>query len=328
MIKKLFSIAMLLMPLSVYSGNLSCPLLKEGKSWLYIYHDFDEEDTLFIHREEELYDVSYTIQSDTVIGGVSYVKLIRRQEGTSKYYAALREEGTTLFCVYAGKTNELVLLEFDPTKFFSMSNIYCDYTERKDFVKVNDRMFIRHIYEPVEDPICFPTLRAVDGIGFRGGLVQGAYREVCGRCDYESFKACYEDGVCIFTTEDFYGPAYNKCATPTIAYDKGKLVFSCETEGAECVYEIKCTDAGGGRGGEVSLARLYEIHVHATLDGYEDSDEAVATIGWRNGQPVMEGFSSVTMEARDGNADVNGDGKVDVADIATIISVMAAQPSE
>ena len=126
-----------------------------------------------------------------------------------------------------------------------------------------------------------------------------------------------------------------KCATPTIAYDKGKLVFSCETEGAECVYEIKCTDAGSGNGGKVSLSQTYEIRVHATLDGYEDSDVAVATIGWRNGQPVMEGFSSVTMEAPtnlpplgEANADVNGDGKVDVADIATIISVMAGQLSE
>ena len=82
-----------------------------------------------------------------------------------------------------------------------------------------------------------------------------------------------------------------------IAYDKGKLVFSCETEGAVCVYEIKCMDAGSGIGGEVSLTRLYEIRVHATLDGYQDSDMTVATIGWRNGQPVMECFSSVTMEA-------------------------------
>jgi hypothetical protein len=85
----------------------------------------------------------------------------------------------------------------------------------------------------------------------------------------------------------------------------------------------------------VSLSQTYEIRVHATLDGYEDSDVAVATIGWRNGRPVMEGFSNVTMEAptnlppsEEAMADVNGDGKVDVADIATIISVMAGQQPE
>ena len=94
------------------------------------------------------------------------------------------------------------------------------------------------------------------------------------------------------------------------------------------MYEIKCMDTGTGRGSEVSLAQTYEIRVHATLDGYQDSDVVTATIGWRNGRPVMEGFSSVTMDGGDGNADVNGDGKVDVADIATIISVMAGQQPE
>ena len=118
-------------------------------------------------------------------------------------------------------------------------------------------------------------------------------------------------------------PGTKKCSTPTITYENGKLMFSCETPGAECVYEIKCSDTSSGRGGEVSLSRTYEIRVHATLDGYEDSNVAVATIGWRNGRPVMEGFSSVTMDGADGNADVNGDGKVDVADIATVIDEMA-----
>ena len=122
--------------------------------------------------------------------------------------------------------------------------------------------------------------------------------------------------IVTFTQED------KKCATPTIAYDKGKLVFSCETPRAECVYDIKCADNGSGHGGEVSLSRTYEIRVHATLDGYEDSDVAVATIGWRNGRPVMEGFSSITLDDN-GNCDVNGDGTVDVADIAKVIDSMA-----
>ena len=113
------------------------------------------------------------------------------------------------------------------------------------------------------------------------------------------------------------------CATPTIAYDRGKLVFGCETEGAECVYEIKCADNGSGRGGEVSLSQTCEIRVWATLDGHYDSDVATATIGWRDGQPVMEGFSSVTIDDSDERGDVNYDGKVDVADIAVIIDVMA-----
>ena len=323
----MFSFTMLLMPLYVFGGNLSYPMLKEGRSWVYEYHDFDEE--IVFDHDEKVFDVSYTIHGDTVIGGMTYVKLMRQQDGVSTYYAAMREEGTAVFGVRAGKSNEYKALEFDPTKLSSMPEIYGDYTERKELIKVNGREFIRHVYEPVDEYSGNPVLIGVEGIGFWGtGLVQGVYNVLPNsQCDYESFKACYEDGVCIFTNEDFRVPAYKpedgrKCATPTITYANGKLVFSCETEDAECVYEIKCADDGSGRGGEVSLGRTYEIRVHATLDGWQDSDVAVATIGWRNGRPVMEGFSSVTLDG-DGSCDVNGDGTVDVADIAKMIDRMA-----
>ena len=119
-----------------------------------------------------------------------------------------------------------------------------------------------------------------------------------------------------------------RCATPTIAYDHGRLVFGCETEGVEYAYEIKCGDAESGRGGEVSLSQTYEIRVRATLEGHYDSDVAVATIGWRDGRPVMEGFSSARLDNSEGNADVNGDGTVDVADITSVISAMTGQAPE
>lgn len=203
MVKKFFTIAMFFMPLCAFSGNLSYPMLKEGRTWVYEYHDFDEEED-FDH-EEDVFDVSYTIQGDTVIGGVSYVKLMRQYDGTSTYYAALREEGTAVFRINAGKSNEYKTLEFDPTKLSSMPNIYSDYTERKEVIKVNGREFVRHIYEPVDDSLFPPRLIAVEGVGFWcRGLVQGVYMELppC-QCDYEFFKACYEDGECIFTNEDF-----------------------------------------------------------------------------------------------------------------------------
>lgn len=115
-----------------------------------------------------------------------------------------------------------------------------------------------------------------------------------------------------------------KCATPTIAYIDGKLVFDCETEGAEFVYEIKNTDAKKGYTKEVTLApQVTTITVYATKADYENSDVATATIGWRNGTPILDGFSSIKLEGVETNGDVNGDGTVDVADIATIISIMA-----
>lgn len=47
-------------------------------------------------------------------------------------------------------------------------------------------------------------------------------------------------------------------------------------------------------------------------------------IGWRYGRPVLEGFSSIELRADESSADVNFDGAVDVADIASVISIMAA----
>ena len=116
-----------------------------------------------------------------------------------------------------------------------------------------------------------------------------------------------------------------KCATPTIAFNKGELVFSCETEDVKYYSEVKVADAKSNEGERVKLMPTYEISVYATKEGYIDSNVATATIGWRNGKPVMEGFVNVTLEEDPSKGDVNDDGGVDVADIATIIDIMAAQ---
>ena len=120
-------------------------------------------------------------------------------------------------------------------------------------------------------------------------------------------------------------PELPRCATPTIAYDHGELVFACETEGVTFVSEVTTGGAKGGEGERVKLAPpTYTISVVAKKEGYDDSDAATATIYWSDGRPVFTGFTSVAIDTK-GASDVNGDGTVDVADIATIISTMAAR---
>ena len=128
----------------------------------------------------------------------------------------------------------------------------------------------------------------------------------------------------VFFSVSIPGGGGEKCATPTIAYDKGELVFSCDTEGVTFISEVKVSDAKTSEGERVKLASKYTVNVYATKNGYCDSNVASATIQWRDGRPLFSGFSNVTT---DGNAlcDVNGDGKVDIADITTIISRMTAQ---
>ena len=116
-----------------------------------------------------------------------------------------------------------------------------------------------------------------------------------------------------------------KCAIPTIAYDKGELVFSCETEGVKYVSEVKVADAKGYETERVTLTPTYVITVYATKEEFGDSDVATSSIRWRNGRPVFEGFSSVTLEAAEDAGDVNGDGEIGIGDIVAITNIMAGK---
>ena len=84
-----------------------------------------------------------------------------------------------------------------------------------------------------------------------------------------------------------------KCATPTINYQNGKLTFNCETEGASCQYTITDDDIKSGNSNEVQLGVTYNISVYATKDGYSDSDVATATLCWIDMEPRSEGLSNL-----------------------------------
>ena len=139
----------------------------------------------------------------------------------------------------------------------------------------------------------------------------------------------WKDFVSIVETDDFEDipviPEKPKCASPTISYVNWNIKFECETEGAQIVSEVKPTDLKNTTEVEVSLTPTYIITAYAIAEGYQKSDMVTATISWRKGRPVIiQGFSNVNLEESTANCDVNGDCTVDVADIATIISNMAA----
>ena len=99
-----------------------------------------------------------------------------------------------------------------------------------------------------------------------------------------------------------------RCATPTISFANGELTFSCETEDVEYIYDITTGDVKNGIGSKVKLGGTYKVSVYAIKQGYKNSN--VATLEF-------------TIGAGGEVCDVNKDGAVDVADIATIISRMA-----
>ena len=131
-----------------------------------------------------------------------------------------------------------------------------------------------------------------------------------------------------FLTLDGQEVEVPQCATPTIDYANWKLTFNCATKGAEIVSKAKVLEEKEG-GSELSLTPTYTITAYAKAEGYRDSEVATATIGWKNGRPVIiQGFSNVSLSDYDPNCDTNLDGTIDVADIATIIDAMAAQARE
>ena len=110
------------------------------------------------------------------------------------------------------------------------------------------------------------------------------YKATKGWRDFDTI----EEGV------DVEIPGAEKCATPTISYNKGELTFSCDTEGATCKYTITDADVQSGSGNKVQLSVAYQVSVVAMKEGYNNSETAEATLCWVDVQPQTEGVEVAT----------------------------------
>jgi hypothetical protein len=95
------------------------------------------------------------------------------------------------------------------------------------------------------------------------------------------------------------------CATPTISYKNGELIFDCETEGVKYVSTITAPESTEADGKKIDLSKSFRVSVYATKEGYTDSDIATQDINIRG----IKG-------------DVDGDGVVDVNDVQTTINII------
>ena len=113
---------------------------------------------------------------------------------------------------------------------------------------------------------------------------------------------------CQIVVPDTPAPAPNgDCATPTIMVSGNKMTFECETPDAEFTSYLTTSEEFSG--GEVVIENrdiTFTLTVYAIAPGYDRSKPA-------------------TMKFTVKKSDVNGDGHIDVADIATIIGEMAAR---
>ena len=95
------------------------------------------------------------------------------------------------------------------------------------------------------------------------------------------------------------------CATPTISFTNGKLMFECETEGVEYVYSFSSDAFKTSNGSDIPLAVVLHVSVYATKEGCVDSDVATTDI---NLNDVL--------------GDADGDGEITIADVTTIINTI------
>ncbi len=131
--------------------------------------------------------------------------------------------------------------------------------------------------------------------------------------DYKSTAPWSGFGTIVALEGD--APETPKCETPTIAYDNGKLAFSCATEGAEFVSEITDEDIKKHYDSKVELKAAYQISVYATATGYDNSETATATLCWIDTDPKTEDITDkmaevaaypVLIQSQDGQITVQG----------------------
>ena len=99
--------------------------------------------------------------------------------------------------------------------------------------------------------------------------------------------------------------ASNQCAPPTIAFDKGQLTFTCETEGVRYVYSLSTGNITTDSGNVNPLAPILHVSVYAMKDGYVDSYPATLDID-------ISGLKG----------DTNGDGKITISDAVGIVNII------
>ena len=111
---------------------------------------------------------------------------------------------------------------------------------------------------------------------------------------WKKFKYIEEYDGTIPDTQD--NPQTQKCATPTISYRNGRLMFECATKEAMFSSSITDADMGNYSTQEITLVATYNISVYAAKSGYENSDVVTATLCWIDQEPVINTDISESIE--------------------------------
>ena len=186
-------------------------VLKDGNSWSYLYHHFEDNDPNKHRVEEVLYILDGTVE----MAGQTYLAMYRREDfQDGKFYAGYREEGGKVYARRSAEESEYVVADFEYDGLYDIwgqyengDNPYNSVKDVVDSIKVGTELYRRHTYLYNDKTVAI----AVEGIGNNlHGIT--AYPdpfapEADCYCDYEEFLYCYVNGRG-FSAQDFYTPKY------------------------------------------------------------------------------------------------------------------------
>ena len=78
-----------------------------------------------------------------------------------------------------------------------------------------------------------------------------------------------------------------KCATPYVSYEKGKITFHCDTEGAEIVSFVDDANVRAHNTNRIQAEPTYIVRAYARMKGCENSEVMTAKFVWHNANPQI-----------------------------------------
>ena len=182
-------------------------MLEQGKMWAYVYHHFDDT------PEGSQWMVYYTLEGDTIINELQYMKMYRYDENDGKkiYYGAFREDEEGRVWVYerhykAEDKAEYLIIDFN------IENLWLNYNKHfgdlygenpldidatiVENIKENGHYFRRYRYarsfsNNITDNWFYV---GVEGVGFQGNGIQHHIFEPIPTCICDSESLAYVIG--------------------------------------------------------------------------------------------------------------------------------------
>ena len=190
----------------------------EGKTWNYIHHYEDENG---VHEEP----YSYVVKGDTVIGRTKCKKLYYQDSQTERFVCTLFEMGRDFMKLQPGSRAWRSPYQFGRTDFGRVfdwdskqgaGRVFWMLHDR-DTITVNGTDYNRLTFysktivggttgmlATIEDGADVWHEIWVEGVGSElNGIEDPVHERPLNDKDYTRFVSCYENGICIFTANDF-----------------------------------------------------------------------------------------------------------------------------